>query len=161
MTPLDYVIEMQRTLGPTATSRTIQLGLLGESGEVADLVKKALERGKEVDRQRIVEELGDVLWYMTAKLLMETNPFEAIGILSRFRTRTRDNSIDDCAVDLCDSTRLLGLTQSQGSALKAAREVVEDIASMAALMPATIHEIMAVNIAKLKARYPDGFKVAV
>lgn len=41
------------------------LGLAGESGEVADLVKKAYMQGhKEIDRSMIVKELGDVLWYI-------------------------------------------------------------------------------------------------
>lgn len=46
------------------------LGLAGESGEVADKVKK-LHRNKngkitEEDKQEIVKELGDVLWYLSA-----------------------------------------------------------------------------------------------
>ncbi len=52
------------------------LGLAGESGEVADLIKKVLfhdiELTKEI-RERIVEELGDVGWY---KQLIQT----ALGI---------------------------------------------------------------------------------
>lgn len=39
------------------------LGLSGESGEVADHVKKHLFQGHELDRMAVVNELGDVLWY--------------------------------------------------------------------------------------------------
>lgn len=39
------------------------LGLAGESGEVADLVKKVVGHGHPLDRDKLVEELGDVLWY--------------------------------------------------------------------------------------------------
>lgn len=39
------------------------LGLAGESGECADLVKKCLFQGHTLDRDHLIEELGDVLWY--------------------------------------------------------------------------------------------------
>lgn len=40
------------------------LGLAGESGEVADIVKKYLFQGHELDTEKIIDELGDVLWYV-------------------------------------------------------------------------------------------------
>lgn len=40
------------------------LGLAGESGEVADIVKKAMFQGHAIDKEHIAKELGDVLWYV-------------------------------------------------------------------------------------------------
>ena len=40
------------------------LGLCGESGEVADLVKKARFQGHNLDVDHLSEELGDVAWYL-------------------------------------------------------------------------------------------------
>lgn len=40
------------------------LGLTGESGEVADLVKKVRFQGHTLDVQHIAKELGDILWYV-------------------------------------------------------------------------------------------------
>lgn len=40
------------------------LGLCGEAGEFADLVKKFVGHGHEFDRVKAVKELGDVLWYV-------------------------------------------------------------------------------------------------
>lgn len=39
-------------------------GLTGESGEVADLIKKHFGHGHELDRDKLKKELGDVLWYL-------------------------------------------------------------------------------------------------
>lgn len=42
------------------------LGLAGEAGEVADLLKKVLYHGHDLDRSKLADELGDVLWYLAA-----------------------------------------------------------------------------------------------
>lgn len=46
---------------------TAGLGLAGEAGEVADIIKKILFQGKELDenvRRGLISEVGDVLWYV-------------------------------------------------------------------------------------------------
>lgn len=41
------------------------LGLAGEAGECADLLKKALfQDGREI-KEKMIDELGDVLWYVS------------------------------------------------------------------------------------------------
>jgi len=43
------------------------LGLAGESGEVADIIKKVVSQGHPLDDEKwgkIKKELGDVLWYI-------------------------------------------------------------------------------------------------
>ena len=42
------------------------LGLSGESGEVCDNLKKWLAHGHALPRDRLLDGLGDVLWYLTA-----------------------------------------------------------------------------------------------
>lgn len=39
------------------------MGLCGEAGECIDIVKKMMFQQHELDRDRLIEELGDVLWY--------------------------------------------------------------------------------------------------
>lgn len=65
MTGNDY----QRKAMRTATLKcrdmaNAALGLAGEAGEVADEVKKCLYQGREWAPARLIEELGDVLWYV-------------------------------------------------------------------------------------------------
>ena len=40
------------------------MGLNGEAGEVIDLVKKHLFQGHELPTDKLLDELGDVLWYL-------------------------------------------------------------------------------------------------
>lgn len=40
------------------------LGVAGEAGEVADLVKKHVGHGHALDADKVKKELGDVLWYV-------------------------------------------------------------------------------------------------
>ena len=49
--------DFERTLIYTA------LGLNGEAGETAEMIKKAFFHGHELDLDALKKELGDVLWY--------------------------------------------------------------------------------------------------
>jgi len=40
------------------------LGLTGESGEVAEMIKKAFYHGHALEEEALSKELGDVLWYL-------------------------------------------------------------------------------------------------
>jgi NTP pyrophosphatase (non-canonical NTP hydrolase) len=40
------------------------LGLAGESGEIADLIKKNRMQGHKLDIEHVAKELGDVCWYI-------------------------------------------------------------------------------------------------
>lgn len=70
MTPEQYTKEALRTLYPDLTVNErlslCGLGLCGESGEIADILKKFLHHrnGKPLDVDKVKDELGDVLWYM-------------------------------------------------------------------------------------------------
>lgn len=46
------------------------LGLSGEAGEVADMIKKHIFHGHALNTDELVKELGDVLWYVA--LIAET-----------------------------------------------------------------------------------------
>jgi len=64
----EYEIEVRRTAGPDVGDRDglilAGLGVAGESGEFADLVKKHIFHGHALNIDKACEELGDVLWYI-------------------------------------------------------------------------------------------------
>ncbi len=69
ITPQDYMQAAKRTLYPDLTMQDrlnlCGLGLSGEVGEIADMLKKFLyhRNGKPLDREKMKDELGDVMWY--------------------------------------------------------------------------------------------------
>lgn len=100
MTGWEYQQEAQRTANPDLDNaeklKNGVMGLCGEAGECADLVKKWAYQGHDEGetKDKLTEELGDVLWYA---------------------------------------------------------------AETATALGTTLDEIMLINIAKLRARYPEGF----
>ena len=55
------------TITPEAVTEHVlmaAMGCAGEGGEVVDLVKKFRFHGKPFDAERLIEEIGDVLWYV-------------------------------------------------------------------------------------------------
>lgn len=65
----EYQRETRRTandgLDTYNKAANFTIGLVAEGGEVADIVKKALFHGHELDKEDLTNELGDVLWYLT------------------------------------------------------------------------------------------------
>jgi NTP pyrophosphatase (non-canonical NTP hydrolase) len=64
-----YHREVERTSihGLSSRDRLLlgSIGLCGEAGEVAERVKKHVFHGEPLERQALILELGDVLWYLT------------------------------------------------------------------------------------------------
>lgn len=68
MTAMDYRELIQKTrnnaLTPKEQLGNGAIGLCGEAGEVADLIKKHLYQGHPLDREKMIKELGDCYWYL-------------------------------------------------------------------------------------------------
>ncbi len=64
----EYQKEAMKSLNPSLNNDEVLLngvmGLCGESGEVIDILKKHLSQGHELNRDKMIEELGDVAWYL-------------------------------------------------------------------------------------------------
>lgn len=57
-----------KTLNPNISKDDLlinaAMGLCGESGEVVDLLKKKMFQGHNLDKDKIILELGDIAWYL-------------------------------------------------------------------------------------------------
>lgn len=86
----DYSKQAHSTLTDThsiedldATLLAQVLGLTGESGEVAEKFKKIIrdKQGKisSEDKQEIIKELGDILWYINAVAILLDSSLEEVA----------------------------------------------------------------------------------
>ena len=68
MTIHEYQKLAMTTLNPELSRKDVLIngvmGLCGESGEAIDIVKKHLHQGHELDREKLIKELGDIAWYL-------------------------------------------------------------------------------------------------
>ena len=63
----DYQKAALRTVNNDVRDKLLEncvLGLCGESGECADLLKKSLFQGHDLNKEHLAKELGDVAWYL-------------------------------------------------------------------------------------------------
>lgn len=64
-----YQEETKRTLNKDLSQRELLsnmgLRIAGEGGEIADIIKKHLFQGHELDKEHLFEEIGDQLWYIS------------------------------------------------------------------------------------------------
>ena len=64
----EYQTEAMKMLNPGLNQKEVLvnalMGLCGESGEAIDILKKHLFQGHDLDRAKIIKELGDVAWYL-------------------------------------------------------------------------------------------------
>ncbi len=92
MTLDEYQALAARTMGPRTPEQQLAntvLGLSGEAGEVADMVKKHLFHQHPLDRDAMVKELGDCLWYVAGVATALGIPLDEIGARNIDKLRRR------------------------------------------------------------------------
>ena len=82
MTINEYQRLAMTTLNPALDRRDVLIngvmGLCGEAGEAIDIVKKYLAQGHELDREKLIKELGDVAWYLAETAYALDVPLEDV-----------------------------------------------------------------------------------
>jgi NTP pyrophosphatase (non-canonical NTP hydrolase) len=81
------------TLNPKLSKKDVLInavmGLCGESGEAIDIVKKHLHQGHNLDREKLVKELGDIAWYLAEAAYALDIPLDAVleGNIAKLKSR--------------------------------------------------------------------------
>lgn len=65
------------------------MGLNGEAGEAIDVAKKHLFQGHELDYNKLIEEIGDVMWYCALCADAMEIPLEDIAMTNIEKLRAR------------------------------------------------------------------------
>ena len=74
---------------PEIQLATFGLGVAGEAGEVADLIKKHLGHGHALDRDKLRKELGDVLWYVAGIAHLHGMPLSEVATANIVKLQAR------------------------------------------------------------------------
>jgi NTP pyrophosphatase (non-canonical NTP hydrolase) len=76
-------------LGGDAPEFACALGLAGEAGEVVDLLKKHLCHRKPLDRVKLIEELGDTLYYVATICYLNGLKLEDVAAMNTIKLNRR------------------------------------------------------------------------
>lgn len=93
MTINEYQSLAMTTLNPALSQKDVLInavmGLCGESGEAIDLVKKHLHQGHELDKEKLIKELGDIAWYLAEAATALEIPLEDVlqGNIDKLKKR--------------------------------------------------------------------------
>ena len=145
------------------------LGLIGESGEVVDCVKKwKFQSGDDAPMpvEKLTDELGDVMWYVSETCVglgLDIEELVDDGMLLDGMVRDRVGLVEAAVrlSGLCHEPyddRRRGVLQLEMQKINLTRIVrnVRYILEVYALT--TLEEALRRNIEKLKKRYPNGFE---
>lgn len=86
---VEYQAEVIRTMNHTSGLANYALGLAGEAGETADYLKKVLFHGHELEHEKLMKELGDVLWYIAAIAEFNNYDLEQIAQMNITKLKQR------------------------------------------------------------------------
>jgi hypothetical protein len=139
-------------------------GMMTEAGELADAFKKEMIYGRDIDIVNLKEEVGDCLWYAAlASYVLETG-------LTRFNRRTslfdpdeQPTSFELAATLVGSAAAFCGSVGEFDPAFNAVDVAyffdayMDTLRFIAQRYGFTLEEAGEINIAKLKARYPEGF----
>lgn len=144
----NYADEVRRTLTDKYNHTGVRLGLVGEIGELANLIKKQKYHGHDVPREKYVEELGDCFWYATALFIREQRrttlwPAWSAELLVG----------DMTSADVC-------LYAAECAVSGGCLDVLAWLSAFCDLLGVTRDECLVANVHKLRKRYPDGYSSA-
>ena len=156
----EYQAKAARTLNSSLSHKTqtqeYLLGVLGETGEIIDVIKKHLFHKH--DLAKLPEELGDLCWYCAALCTTWEIP------MSDFRMQaTKHGDLFDCATALwrkADRVSEAYFTIGTGLAFMYGVEgVLEEVLGLCEFVNISLSSVLEANIFKLEKRYPEKFSI--
>lgn len=147
------------------------LGLMGESGEIVDALKKyQFQSGvnPELPVDTLIKEAGDVCWYLAEMASGLDMELEVIAHYSKYKPIPHYEMKEAFRADLEQTAvRILCCAvnaymymydgESTDSSLRCAERVYLQLEHLCKQIGTTLEHVMMTNVEKLLKRYPDGF----
>jgi len=141
----EYKIESARTATLTDPMRHAALGLVTESAELLDMIKRRDFYSTVIGHTHLKEELGDVFWYL-ALAARNGAAIDPVTMGAGFEDLIK-SCVYHSAYFLRDYDEI-HLTV-----------IFSCVQAIATLSDMTLEEVLEANINKLRVRYPDGFNI--
>ena len=178
MTPDQYIKNVLRTESPSfdLIDTRILHGVIGcctEAGELLEAIKPSMFYSGFLDKVNLKEEVGDILWYIGVTLnacqltfedIMDKNTTLSVNPLQQTPNTVIYHGVIGCCIE---SGNMLDIVKKS---LFYSRElpfidikyklisIVWNIRIILEINQWTLEEVMELNIAKLRKRYPEQFK---
>lgn len=150
----EYEKISRRTLNKNGNDENnFKLGMIGELGEIADMIKKHIYQGHTLNKEKLKEEIGDFMWYYVKWLSIQNNSSKLFKQFEEYLKKLDKNeNFDRIIYSLERISNYMFNEHFRAFAL-------EYVAELIAFSNFTLNEILKYNIQKLKKRYPAGFEV--
>lgn len=105
MSPEEYTLLAQRTASEESDNEThYALGICTEAGEIAHAVKAHIAYGQPLDRENIIEEMGDLCWYLANLMRITWTNWEEVWErnVQKLRKRYPDGFSEAAAINRAD-----------------------------------------------------------
>lgn len=164
----DYQVASARTLNlstPLLSSDNYLLGVIGEAGEVVELVKKASYHDHALDIPALGKELGDVCWYLAAICTEAGTTLMAAQQQTRLLLQLLEPlSLSTLALRLTGYAVDLNVVVGDWRMYRNPLQVAAGVGSVLRAVQAICHHVgipfgavLSGNVNKLKARYPREY----
>lgn len=134
------------------------IGLCTESGELLDAMKKHLYYGKELDTVNMLEEIGDLCWYLAIICdVMGIDFAEQVEKAKEYNDTQEERSLLTACAELnavCGGNLMTMVAQGQPHTITPLFLLIDELVIE---LDGKWEEICEKNIAKLEARYGDKF----
>lgn len=168
MNLMDFQAAGRRTMDPETpllTSDNYVLGMIGESGEVVDLVKKVCFHGHRLDLNALGCELGDVSWYLSAIAsetgvsLVEARRLAAVerALLVGLELQVLVKRLAGFAVELDVAVGDWRVFKDAGEMALAVGPALACVEALCQKLGLSFFWVLSRNVEKLRARYPERF----
>lgn len=160
MNATDYTIAALKTLRPqTAQEQRLNgaLGMVTESGEIADALKRHIYYDKELDVANLIEECGDCMWYATV-LADSTSGITFHYRLHMMPVRNIESLVRASGALSHNSSRMY-FALSRGTCPQWSNydQCLMELGRILDYCHCLFEDCANQNIAKLMKRYPEGF----
>lgn len=160
-----------RTLNHQGKDRNILhciLGMVGEAGELSELIDFSKALAPSIDRSKAIGELGDCLWYAAVlseeldvdfnTLMADASSVDRGGVIHEMKTAYERLLIQSCRMaDLVKKTVFYGKKLDEPKLTHMMFQYLIAFTEACALLSVQSLVVAEINIKKLEARYPEKF----